>query len=119
LVKAQNLPRHFQPSAVRENLAEEKLPQKPGEWRPLVVSFYLPPRSFHQLSVLDTRWAGSFASATIEAEVDVPHEALTQSQPARFHLNHLVDPPARRIHFQAKLAISRASIQTKAAANAP
>ena len=119
LVEAQNLPRHFQPSAVRKNFAEEELPQKPGEWRPFVISFDLPPRRLHQLSILDARRAGSFASATIQAEVDVPHEALAQRQPARFHLNHLVDAPARRIHFQAKLAISRAGIQTKAAANAP
>ena len=40
-------------------------------------------------------------------------------QAAPFHLNHLIDAPAGRIHFQAKFAISGAGIQAKAATNAP
>jgi hypothetical protein len=49
----------------------------------------------------------------------VPHEALAQRQPAPFHLNHLIDAPPGRIHFQAKFAISGAGIKAKAATNAP
>jgi adenylate kinase family enzyme len=95
LIETQNLPCHFQPSAVRKELVEEKLPHEGGKRWPLVILIDLPSRHLHQLSVLDARWARSFASATIQAEVDVPHEALAKRQPALFHLNYLINPPAR------------------------
>ena len=41
-----------------------------------------------------------------------------QRQPARVHLQHLVDAAARRIHFRAQRAIGRALVQAQAAMHA-
>jgi hypothetical protein len=95
LIETQNLPCHFQPSAVRKEFVEEELPHESGKRGPLVILLDLPSRHLHQLSVLDARRARGLASATIQAEVDVPHEALAKRQPALFHLNYLIDASAR------------------------
>ncbi len=98
---------------------EKYFAQKSSKRRSLVIFLDLPSRRLHQLPVFNSRGTSGFAGSTIQAEVDVPDEACAKSQPAPFHLNHLIYAPARRIHFQAKFAISRTGIQTKTTTHAP
>lgn len=97
----------------------EKEPSQRGfEPGTLVILFDLPARRFDQPAVLDARRTRRFTGTAIQAQVNVPHKAFAERQSPALHLNHLVDSPARRVHFDSQLAISRAAIQAKAAVNA-
>ena len=98
-----------------QDFVKEKLTQEFLQWRPLVVLLDLPSRRLDQPPVLDVRRAGGLAGATVETKIDVPDETLAQRQPAPIHLDHLIDPATRRVHFDPQLAIGWATVQTKAA----
>ena len=102
---------------MRKYSVEEEPAQEAFERRPLVIFLDLPPRRFDQPAVLDSRRARRLASAAVETQVDVPDKTLAQRQPSALHLDHLVDPAARRVHLDSQLAICRTTIQAKTAVN--
>src|SRR5947207_16012381 len=96
---------------MRKYSVEEEPAKGARERRALVIFLDLPPRRFDQAAVLDSRRARRLARAAVETQIDVPDKTLAQRQPPALHLEHLVDPAARRVHLHAQLAIGGAAVQ--------
>ena len=84
----------------------------------MIVLLDLPARNFHKLPIFDARWARRLAGAAIKAKFNVMNKTLADFQPSLFHLNHLVDTSAGRIHFQSQLTVGGAGIQAQATVHA-
>src|SRR5207249_9766688 len=100
---------------MRKYSAEEEPAKEARAQRALVIFLDLPARRFDQAAVLDSGRARRLAGAAVETQVDVPDKTLAQRQPPALHLDHLVDPAARRVHLHAQLAIGGATVQAQAA----
>src|SRR5205823_10536809 len=105
----------IEPAAMRKYSVEEEPAKEARAQRAPVIFLDLPPGRFDQAPVLDSGRARRLASAAVETQVDVPDKTLAQRQPPALHLDHLVDPAARRVHLDSQLAISRTTIQAKTA----
>lgn len=91
-----------------KKVAEKELARDVGDPRALVTALDAGASMLDELSVFDARGAGGFASAAVEAFVDVIHESVAD---LRFRLGlavelaledveHLLDAPAGRIRFE-------------------
>src|SRR6516225_2193507 len=73
---------------------------------------------FDQPAVLHARRAGRFATATIEAQVEMFLDARTELEPAVDHRAHEVNPPARAVVLVARFQIRRTGRRAQTAMHA-
>ena len=100
-----------------QQLAEHEIPHHAGEPGTSGVGFDIGAGRFHQAAVLDTGRAGAFAAAAGEAQIDMFAVGVADRLPFG-DLHHLIDAPARRVHFNAQFAVGGAGVQTQAAMHA-
>lgn len=79
----------------------------------------LSPSSFHDMSILHTGGARSYATHATKTLVDMLDERILDFQSPFRHLQYLVYAPARRIRFQSEYAIRRTLLQAQPAMDAP
>src|SRR5712692_8006452 len=118
LEEAKELACQLEAPAVREYLVEENAAEETFQVRTLVESFNLSPGRLNQPAVFDARRARRLAGPAVETKIHMPDETFPNRQPPAFHLDHLVDPPARRVHLEAQFAVRGAGVQAEAAVNA-
>ena len=87
---------------------------EPGAAR---IRFNLGARGLHQSPVLHSRRTGAFATPAGEAEIDVFPIGIADGL-SLGDLNHLIDAPARRIHFDAEFAIGGTGVEAETAMHA-
>ena len=117
LIHAKYLPGELQPLPVGKQV-QEHLSQSCFKPWAVIVSINLTSRRFNQSAVLDARGTCGLAGAAIQAQVNVLHKTFAKRKTAALDLNHLVNSPARRIHFYAQFAVRRTTVQAQAAMNA-
>ncbi len=89
-----------------------KQPEQDPAMKPIVLGRRIEPDLLHrhaegldQLAILHARWAGRFAAAAIQAQLQMPPHIVRQRQPAVGHAAHQIDSPARAVVFVAGLQI--------------
>ena len=60
---------------------------------------HLDPKRLDQSAVLNSRWAGGFATAAIETKIEVTLHVLGQLDPPVGDRPHQIDPSARAVIF--------------------
>ena len=103
---------------MRKDLVEENTAEETFQVRTLVKPFNLSPGRLNQPAVFDPRRARRLAGPAVETKIHMPYETFPNRQPPAFHLDHLVDPPAGRVHLEAQFAVRGAGVQAEAAVNA-
>ena len=100
-----------------QQVHEHQAPQLAGEPAAVGVRFQFGARIFHHAAVGHARRASRFAAPAGQAKPDVLAVGIADGGSVGY-LDHLVDAAARRIHFDAELAIGGAGVQTQAAMHA-
>ncbi len=99
-------------------MAENEIASNVGEPGARIVSFDVRAGVLDELSVFDAGGAGGFAGAAVETFVDVFDKGISDGLLVQLDLNHLVDPPARRIGLKVPETVGGASVEAQAAAHA-
>ncbi len=101
----------------RQEFAKNEMAQSALDPGTLRIRFNFGAGRFHQTAIGHAGRTGTFTASAREAEVDVFAVRIGDGS-AGGHLHHLIDTAARRIHFHAEFAISRARVQTQTAMHA-
>jgi hypothetical protein len=117
LEKIQQRPRHAERRARFQHVHEHEAAHAAGEPSARAAHFDFRARIFHHAPVTHSRRTCRFASAARQAQVDVLLIGLCDGRSGG-HLHHLVNPSARRIHFQAQHTVRGARVQTQPAMHA-
>ena len=99
-------------------MPEKEVPRGAGEPGAGIVALDARAGVLDEFSVLDSRGAGGFASATVEAFVDVLDKGIGDGLLVQLDLDHLVDAAARRVGFKTPQAVGGAGIEAEAAVDA-
>jgi len=102
----------------KEQVSENEIASDVREPGARIVSFDVRARVLDEFSIFDTRRAGGFARAAVETFIDVVDEGISDPLPVQLDLNHLVDPPARRIRFEVPETVGGAGVEAQAAVHA-
>lgn len=105
-------------AGVRKQLAIDEIANGARAAWAFVVAGDLRAGEFDELAVFDAGRAGGFASATVEAAVDVRDERIAEREATLIDEGHLPNAAARGIGFVVPKAIRRAGIEAKSAMDA-
>ena len=103
---------------IREQVTENEAARdgrKPGAG---IFALDSRPGVLDEFPILDSRRAGGFASAAVEAFVDVIDKTIRDGLLVQLHLDHLVDTAARRIGLQVPEPVGGTGIEAKTAVDA-
>src|SRR5712692_10562186 len=100
LIEAQNVRGVDDAMRLGEKMPENKVARGAGEPGAGIVALDARAGVLDEFSIFDTGGAGSFASAAVEAFVDVIDEGVGDGLLVEFDLDHLVDAAAGRIGFE-------------------
>jgi hypothetical protein len=100
LVKTENAGSISDQIGIGHQLAEDKIARSAGEPGAFVVALDARAGVFDEFSVLDSGRAGSFASAAVQAFIDVIDEPIGDRQFPMLDVDHLPDAPTGRIGFE-------------------
>ncbi len=100
LIEAQNARGVDEAMRLGKEVPENKIARGAGEPGAGIVAFDVRAGVLDEFSIFDTGGAGSFASAAVEAFVDVIDEGVGDGLLVEFDLDHLVDAAAGRIGFE-------------------
>ena len=100
-----------------QQFPEYEVSYRPGEPRAPGICLDIGPGRFHQAPVLHTGRASALAAPACQAQVDMFPVRIADRLPFG-NLHHLIDPAARRVHFNAELTVGGTRIQTESAMHA-
>ena len=106
-----------QAPAGRQKSSENQRPEQANSQRPARAGLDFSASGLDQAAILHAGRAGGFASAAGQTKLDVLDVGRADGR-AVGDLRHLIDPAARRIHFNAQFAIGGTGVQTQAAVDA-
>ncbi len=118
LIEAQNARGVDDAMRFGEKMPENKVARGAGEPGAGIVAFDVRAGVLDEFSIFDAGGAGSFASAAVEAFVDVVDEGFGDGLLVQLDLDHLVNAAARRIGFEVPEAIGGAGVKAEAAVDA-
>ncbi len=101
-----------------EKVPENEIARGAGEPRAGIVAFDVRAGVLDEFSVFDAGGAGGFASAAVEAFVDVIDERFGDGLLVQLDLDHLVDAPARRVGLEVPQPIGGTGVEAEAAMDA-
>jgi hypothetical protein len=126
LIEAEKTSGVFHEMRSAEEMTEEEIANESCEPGALVIALDARASVLHQLSILDSRGAGGFASSAVETFVDVVGKGVGDGRGRLLMIrelvlrdaDHLVDAAARRIGFEIPKTIRGARVEAEAAVNA-
>ena len=101
-----------------EKVPENEIARGAGEPGAGIVAFDVRAGVLDEFSIFDAGGAGSFASAAVEAFVDVIDERFGDGLVVQFDLNHLVNAATGRIGFEVPQPIGGTGVEAEAAMDA-
>ncbi len=118
MIEAQNARGVDDAMGFGEKVPENEIARGAGEPRAGIVAFDVRAGVLDEFSIFDAGGAGSFASAAVEAFVDVIDERFGDGLLVQLDLDHLVDAATGRIGFEVPEAIGGTGVEAEAAMDA-
>ena len=101
-----------------EKVPENEIARGAGEPRAGIVAFDVRAGVLDEFSIFDAGGAGGFASAAVEAFVDVLDERIGDGLLVQLDLDHVVDAATGRVGFEVPKAVGGTGIEAQAAVDA-